>query len=157
MEAAGSHHQFITGHTGFTPNTGPGGSLPWCRDYKTPVLVQSLCKSLGENQNHTKKYDFRDFRAVVPQPPQHSYNREFSSTYPTHARTTWDLHILYIGCTEPRRDIQRFLMRQDCQKSEVCMGKCIAWRSWRVKNLRASPLASVQPIFSIWRSQVVLV
>ena len=42
-------------------------------------LVQPQYKSLGENQSHTKKYDFRDFRVAVPQPPQHSYNREFGS------------------------------------------------------------------------------
>ena len=49
-----------------------------CKAHEKEQL-QSLCKSLGENQNHTKKYNFRDFRAVVRQPPQHSYNREFSS------------------------------------------------------------------------------
>ena len=84
--------------------------------------LQSLSKSLGEIRNHTKKYDFRDFRPAVPQPPQQSYNREPGSRYSTHIRATWGIHILKNNCAENRRDSQRFWTRQDRRGGEICIG-----------------------------------
>ena len=75
--------------------------------------IQSLCKSLREIRNHTKK---SDFRSAVSQPPQQSYNREPGSPHATHNRAIWGLYILKTNCTEGRRDSQRFWTRQGRQE-----------------------------------------